>query len=139
MRFTRTANGTKKIILEITPLIDVVFLLIIFFMLTSSFILQPGIKVKLPEATSAPTQTSKEIILTITNTGQLYLNDEKILISELKVQLQALLSKSEDRVVIIKADRETLHGFVVRVLDIAKSAGAEKLAIATTPESIEKE
>lgn len=136
MNFSKKQRNNKKIILDITPLIDVVFLLIIFFMLTSSFILQPGIKVNLPSAQSAHTQSSKDIIITMTNTGQLFLNDEKVLVSELQIRLEKLLNHSNKKFVIIKADRDTLHGFVVRVLDIAKSAGAERLAIATTPETI---
>lgn len=137
MKF-KNYSSSKKIILEIAPLIDVVFLLLIFFMLTSSFVLQPGIKVKLPQAKSAVTQSARNIVITITQMGDLYLNNDKILVSELKVKLQTLLKKSKNGIVIIKADRDTLHGYVVRVLDIAKTAGAQKLAIATTPERIER-
>ncbi|MDI6703733.1 MAG: biopolymer transporter ExbD [bacterium] len=125
--------------LEIAPLIDVVFLLLIFFLLSSSFIFQPGIKVKLPEATTSEIKPKKDIFITITKDEALYLNGKITDMETLSSQLKKLILEDKQRFVIIKADKDTRHGKVVEVLDISKMVGVERLGIATSPRSKEEE
>ncbi|MEW5766739.1 MAG: biopolymer transporter ExbD [bacterium] len=131
MKFKRVK--IKEAGLDITPLIDVVFLLLIFFLLSSSFIMQPGIKVKLPEATTDDIKTKKDIFVTIARDDTYFLNEESISLAALPDKLRVLAAKEADQLLIIKADREVKHGRVVEVMDIAKKAGIDRLAIATEP------
>jgi biopolymer transport protein ExbD len=129
-RIRRTRPG-----LDLTPLVDTVLNLLIFFMLSSSFAFQPGIRVRLPEAASKEEEPKQDLVLLLTRDQRLYLNDELLQVSELGARLQAQLRHREDAVVIIKADKEVSHGSVVEVMDIAKAAGVVRIAIATTPKS----
>ena len=117
--------------LEIAPLVDIVLLLLIFFMLTSNFIMQPGIKITLPEAKTAKPQKEENIIVFITENSTIYLNGRKINIGELKDALEEKLKKTEKKAVILKADEKVNLGLAVKVMDIAKQAKAENLIIST--------
>jgi len=126
-------EGKKKVDthLNIAPLIDVVFLLLIFFMLSAHFVTQPGIKLTLPTANTAKLHPEEDIIISITNDSDLYLNEEKVDLDNLKDKLYARLDKSQKKIVIIKADEKIDLGLAVKVMDIAKQAEAEGLVIST--------
>jgi biopolymer transport protein ExbD len=130
-RIRRTRAG-----LDLTPLVDTVLNLLIFFMLSSSFAFQPGIQVRLPEAASKEEEPQQDIVLILTRDQRLYLNDDPVQMAELGTLLRQRLSGRPDGVVIIKADKEVTHGWVVEVMDIAKGAGAVRLAIATEPKAL---
>jgi biopolymer transport protein ExbD len=121
--------------LDLTPLVDTVLNLLIFFMLSSSFAFQPGILVRLPEAASKEEEPKQDLVLILTRDNRLYLNDDPLQLADLGARLRERLRDRKDRVVIIKADRDVLHGRVVEVMDIAKTAGAVRLAIATEPKA----
>lgn len=110
---------------------DVVFLLLIFFMLSSSFLIEPGIKLKLPATKTAEIQSDKKLILSVKKTGEIFLNERPVRLESLEEELRLLLPLQSEKLLIVRADKEALHGIVVEVLDKAKLAGAEKLAIAT--------
>jgi len=116
--------------LEIAPLVDIVLLLLVFFMLTSKFIMQPGIKITLPKAETARPQ-EEDIVVFITKDNRIYLNDREINIDELKEALKEKLEKSKKKNVILKADEKINLGLAVKVMDIAKQAKAENLVIST--------
>ncbi|MCK4325807.1 biopolymer transporter ExbD [bacterium] len=119
--------------IDLVPLIDVVFLLLIFLMLTATFTVQSGIKVSLPQAASAEEEIEKKFTVYLTTDGLLYLNEEEIDLETLPQRLKDLM-RAEGNVLIIKADKTTAHGKVVRVLDIACSAGVDRLVIAVERE-----
>ena len=116
-----------------SSLTDVVMLLLIFFLLSSSFVIQPGIKVQLPKAETGETQTDKNITVTLTEKGQVYLNTEQVTIETLGQKLSAAMQKATDKVVVIKADRDVTLQNTVQVIDIAKAVGATRFMIATQP------
>ncbi|NLB35239.1 MAG: biopolymer transporter ExbD [Elusimicrobia bacterium] len=113
------------------PMADVVFLLLIFFMITSSFALEPGISVDLPRALTSEEQPRQRILITITRDRTILLNDDIVSFDNLAGRLEALLASSRDSVLVVRADRDVPHGFVVRALDISREVGAGQLAIAT--------
>lgn len=117
---------------------DIVFLLLIFFMLSSSFLVEPGIKLKLPKTKTAEIQAERKLIVTITQDNKIYLNDKLIKLEKLEEELRLLLPLDEERLLIVRADTQVTHGLVIEILDIAKLAGAEKLAIATEKKSRSK-
>ena len=118
--------------LNIVTLLDVVLLLLIFFMLTTSFVLQSGIQVKLPEAAATKVESTKEITVTITKDNQIYLNQQKVSAKQLPQVLKETLARSKGKkLLVVRADKQVLHGTVVKVMDLSKRLGVDKLAIAT--------
>ncbi|MCG2675826.1 biopolymer transporter ExbD [bacterium] len=117
--------------LNIAPLIDVVFLLLIFFMLSSHFVTQPGIKITLPSAITAKLHPEEDIIISITEDSNLYLNERLVTLENLLEKLRIEITKTEKKTVIIKADEKIDLGLAVKVMDIAKQADAQKLIIST--------
>lgn len=126
-------EGRKRINmhLDIAPLIDIVFLLLIFFMLTANFIMQPGIKITLPAAKSSLPQEEDNIIISITKDNRIFLNESEKNLDELEFALQKKLEESEGKTVILKADEKINLGLAIKVMDIAKYVGSEKLVIST--------
>lgn len=119
--------------IDLVPLIDVVFLLLIFLMLTATFTVQSGIKVNLPQVASAEEEIEHQFTVYLTAGGLLYLNDEEIDWEILPARLKDLMREGET-ILIIKADRATAHGEVVRVMDIAASLGIDRLVIGVEKE-----
>jgi len=131
MKFSRLKRRTavQKGVIDIAPLVDVMFLLLIFFMLTSNFILQPGIKVHLPKAITSEIIDSENLIVSVTSQDLLYLNYKPIHIGV----LTELLDKAaqENSSVLIKADVGASLGRVVEIWDLCRQLGIEKVNIAT--------
>ncbi|MBI5207734.1 MAG: biopolymer transporter ExbD [Candidatus Firestonebacteria bacterium] len=114
---------------DITPMIDVTFMVVIFFMLTSTFVLQPGIEIKLPKAVTRDLKESKELVVVLTKDGDLFLNREKVTPVSLYHRLEN--DFRDQNLIIIMADRDVKHHNVVEVMDIAKQVGIKRIAIAT--------
>lgn len=109
--------------MEMSPLIDCIFQLLIFFMLSSTF-LTPAIKLTLPTATAEASQQNPELLITLDATGKIYLNTEQVTISELSRMLPQRLATSEKKVVTIRGDKAMQYEHFVTALDAAKRAGA---------------
>ena len=118
--------------LDLTPMVDVVFLLIIFFMVSTTFIAtESGLQVDLPQAQSAQPQTSDLPTVTITNDGRVFLAGLPVGLGELVELLQAAIASSGQTTVVLRADGSVAHAVVVEVMDLIRLAGAERIAIAT--------
>ncbi len=116
---------------DIAPLIDIVFLLLIFFMLTANFIMRPAIKISLPMARTAMPQEEENIIVFISENNKVYLNDEEVALKNLKDFLEKKLEMNQEKTVILKADEKVNLGLAVKIMDIAKDANAQGIAIST--------
>lgn len=116
-----------------SSLTDIVFLLLIFFLLSSSFVIQSGIKVQLPKSAAAEQETQRQIVITVTEKGLIFLNDRQVTTESLGAQLAPLIGEDRDKMVIIKADQTVSLQSAVQVMDIAKGVGALRLLIATQP------
>jgi biopolymer transport protein ExbD len=121
----------RKVIINITSLIDVLFLLLIFFIMSSTFIEQPGMKLELPESESATSEKMKELILEMKADGSMTLNQEPVNLDTIEEKFKRELPSLEEKTLVIKADKNVPHGTVVTVMDVAKMSGLEKLVIAT--------
>ncbi len=131
MRFRRKKK--EEIGLDLTPMVDTVFNLLIFFALSLNFIVLPGINIKLPQArTEDLPQGKREANILITKDNRIFLNRKPVSIDTLADELRSTL-KSKDSIIIIQADRDVRHGRVVEVMDIIKTSGFNRIAIATTP------
>jgi len=115
----------------LTPLIDIVFLLLVYFLLTTNFMVDEGIKIKLPQAKASAPQTEKEITVYVDRQGRAYLDNKETALNELFDRLQEMIEKNRDRLVVIKADRGVVINKAVRIMDVAKAAGAGRLCLAT--------
>lgn len=118
--------------LDMTPMIDVVFLLIIFFMVSSTLVKTRGMAVKLPRATSSEAETKNQIVISITTSGDIYVNEDLVTLQSMGGKLKDLSLKLEQNVVIIKGDKTIPYDKMVQVMDRAKLAGMEKISLATT-------
>jgi biopolymer transport protein ExbD len=125
----------RAVSMSITPLVDTMLNLLIFVLLLGAFVFQPAIRVRLPEAASKDEESKQEIVVVLTRDDHLYLNDDPLQTAQLGPHLQERLRNRGESVVIIRADKEVIHGRVVEVMDIAKNAGAARLVIATEPKS----
>ncbi|RMH73448.1 MAG: biopolymer transporter ExbD [Gemmatimonadetes bacterium] len=124
----------RKVIINITSLIDVVFLLLIFFMITTTFVEQPGITLDLPEAQATAETEPEEVVLVISAEGEIFLDQDPVEIDQLTTRLAAEFKHQAGKSLILRADQAVPHGTVVKVMDIAKTVGIEKLIVATTLE-----
>jgi len=117
--------------LDIAPLVDVVLNLLIFFMLTSHWVEEPAIKIKLPDSNTAESiwETSKTI--TITKQGEIYFMDKRVDLKNLRVAIQESLPEKEKGFLRIKADREAEVGLLVRVIDEVRLAGVKNFSVLT--------
>lgn len=117
---------------EYTSLTDIVFLLLIFFLLTSSFVVQTGVKLDLPQTKQMPPLIKQDIVVTVANGGNLIMvNEQKVDRGHLLEALKNKLNLNLDKLVIFRADQEIKIGNLVEMMDTAKLAGAQKVAIAT--------
>ncbi|MEE4310229.1 MAG: biopolymer transporter ExbD [candidate division KSB1 bacterium] len=121
----------RKVIINITSLIDVLFLLLIFFMVSSTFLEQPGMKLELPETKSHESEKIDKLVLQMFADQGMNLNGESITSDQLKNRFEELLPSLQEKTLVLKADRLVSHGEVVEVMDVAKLSGLEKIVIAT--------
>jgi biopolymer transport protein ExbD len=120
--------------INVIPLIDVLLVLLIFFMASASFVANGGLDVKLPASSNqSKNAATGQLRIVVLQDGTLQFDGKSVTEEELIQRLKANLGKSES--VVIRADEKSEHGSVVRAMDAAKSAGFEKVAIATTPKS----
>ena len=118
--------------INLTPLIDIVFLLLIFFMLTANFIQNEGLKINIPETKSTPAEVKKEnIIVYLTRENKIYFKGKFLTETQLFIELKKELKTNPEKIVILKSDKQALVENAIKILDIAKNAGAKKFVIAT--------
>ncbi|VBB42124.1 ExbD/TolR-like biopolymer transport protein [uncultured Desulfatiglans sp.] len=115
----------------LTSLIDIVFLLLIYFLLTTNFMVDEGIDVKLPQAEASRPQTRTEITVYVDAEGRAFLENTEMNLGELFKRLQELIGNAPDQMVLIKAERSVVLNKAVQVMDVAKAAGAGRLCLAT--------
>jgi len=119
----------EKGMMDLTPLVNVFFLLFIFFLFTSSFIFQPGIKVNLPKSVTSEVVQGDSIVLIVTKDDKVYLNDREINEDELISNLRIIAKEKNS--LLIKADSKASLGKVVSVWDICRKEGVSQVNIAT--------
>ena len=129
MRFRRPREEETR--LGIAPLIDIIFLLLIFFMVTSHFDVASGVRIKLPKVDRKIfNHEENKIILVIDKSGQTYLEGNKVDMETLKQSLVTFVHEKGIIQVILQADKDVAHGRVVEIMDLAKTTGADSIIIA---------
>lgn len=130
MRFRKKKEEEPRI--SIAPLIDIVFLLLIFFMVTSHFDIASGVRINLPKVTQKilGEEDESRIVLIVDKSAQIYLEGNKIEPEALEEKLQGLVKEKGLLNLVLQADKDVSHGNVVRIMDLAKSAGVRSIIIA---------
>ena len=125
----RKPDDTK---LDMTPLVDVVFLLIVFFMLSTTFIVLPGIRIDLPEATSQKIKLKKnKVVVSIHAEGDLFFGKDRVDRSAMLRRLQDAAAENPETLVLIKGDRGVDYGRIIDTLDMARRAGLQRIGMVT--------
>lgn len=131
----RPNHKEENVEVNLTPLIDVVFLLLIFFMVTTTFDRHAKLKVSLPESSAKTTQQQSDpLVLSIDAKGNYFINDRQVVnqsLDTLKQALQKVIGEDYDMALVLRADANTPHQAVVRAMDAASQLGLTKLSIAT--------
>lgn len=118
--------------IDLTPMVDCVFLLLIFFMISTTFVETPGLSIKLPESTAQTiAREPQELKIYLDKTGQIFHQDRPLTLEQFKVLLRQAGTAAGETTFLLLADREARHGQVVMLMDLAQEAGFGKLAIAT--------
>ncbi len=129
MEFKRTKYNHSY--LNIAPLVDVVFLLLLFFMLTSHLVEEPSVKVQLPESRTAITDKQTVPTVVITKEGVVYFMNQQVSIKELREIVKDSLSKAGQKRIRIKADRDVKLSLLISVIDEIRLAGVRDFSIVT--------
>ncbi len=140
MNFGSSRKSKGSVVLEVTPLVDVVFLLLIFFLLTATYVKNPHLDINLPKASlNQVSSHKKDIEVLIREDGELRYDNKNVSLEQLEGILRAEYSENDETIVIVRADKDSRHGKVVDVMDLAKRIGFNKLAIAIRAKSAEME
>lgn len=115
----------------LTSLIDMVFMLLIYFLLTANFMVDEGISIKLPQARAGTPQNERLVTVNIDREGRIFIGSRECVEGTLLHHLKEILVGRRNKLVVVKADRGVMLDKAVKVLDLAKAAGAERLSLAT--------
>ena len=115
---------------NLTPMLDVVFIMLIFFIVTASFVKESGMDVNRPDAATAVVKPRGNILVAITPSGQIWIDKRQVDIRSIRANLERLYAENPQGAVVIQADEESKNGLLVAVMDAAKLAGIENVSIA---------
>ncbi len=130
MNFKNGKSRTRTTLVDISPLIDVVFLLLIFFMVSTTFIDEAGLPLDLPSSVSKGIKKTENVSISISKEGQITIGEEKVSKDNLVAKIKEKLKTSKKKEVIIKADKDARYELVYLVMDSSRQAGAKALSVA---------
>lgn len=130
MRYNHTDQESSAANVNLTPLIDVVFILLIFFLVTASFTKEAGIDVNRPTAQTAVRQEQGNLIIAINKAGEIWIDNQLVDLKTIRAHIERLHAQNPEGTVIILADKESQTGTAVDVLDQVRLAGVTNVAIA---------
>ncbi|HKK99289.1 MAG: ExbD/TolR family protein [Desulfotignum sp.] len=131
LNITAARRAQKQTLeLNIAPLIDMVFILLIFFLVTTSFVKETGVDINRPTATTAVTTAPNTILIGVTKEGTVHLDRREIDVRAVRANVERAMAENPEAAVVIVADKDSTTGLVIDVMDACKLAGAENVAIA---------
>ena len=134
MDFNLPRRKQKDVGIEMGPLMDIVFILLIFFVVTSSFTRETGVDVTKPQAQSASQLEKENLLIAITREGTIHMNERQVDLASLQDILKQSLAKAPDREAVVIADKESETGVLVQVIDMCNLAGVKKVSLAAQAE-----
>ncbi len=128
MKVVQEQNDNEEI--DMTPMLDVVFILLIFFIVTASFVKEAGIEVNRPEAATAVKKERANILVAITDKGDVWINKRHVDIRSVQANIERLKAENPQGTVVIQADKKATTDTLIKVMDAARSAGVYDVSIA---------
>ncbi|TOE68452.1 biopolymer transporter ExbD [Vibrio parahaemolyticus] len=132
MKRSYSSDSSDETAIDMTPMLDIVFIMLIFFIVTTSFVKEAGLEVNRPTASSAQTVKKGNIMVAIGAAGDVWVDKRRIEVDAVRANIERLRAESPDGAVVIQADTEANAGVVVKVMDQIKMAGVESISIAAT-------
>ena len=119
--------------INVTPLVDVMLVLLIIFMVTAPMLMQ-GVEVNLPKTTTKNIKTKEEpLMLTVNKEKEIFIEKHRITLDNLEIKIQKIFQNRRDKAILLRADKEVPYGFVIKVIAKVKQAGIDKLGMVTEP------
>jgi len=119
--------------INVTPLVDVMLVLLIIFMVTAPMLMQ-GVEVNLPKTTTKNIKTKEEpLMLTVNKEKEIFIEKHRIKLDNLEIKIQKIFQNRRDKAILLRADKEVPYGFVIKVIAKVKQAGIDKLGMVTEP------
>ena len=128
------SKGDSTAAMNITPLIDMVFILLIFFAVNASFVKEAGVEIERPSARSAVTQQQANIMIAVTENGEVWIDRQRVDSRSVRGHVERLHAENPEGAVVILADDKSQTGLVIEVLDQVRLAGVENVAVAASPD-----
>ena len=119
---------------DMTPMLDVVFIMLIFFIVTSSFVKESGIDINRPEASTATVKEQGNILIAISAADDIWIDKRKIDVRAVRANVERLHAENPQGAVVVQADKNSKNGVLVKVLDQVRLAGVSNVALAATPQ-----
>lgn len=130
--FDDTQDGEDEGGIDLTPMLDVVFIMLIFFIVTASFIKEAGIEINRPEAATASKQDQANILIAISASGEIWIDRRRVDIRNVRANIERLHAENPQGAVVIQADKQSTNEKLVAVMDAARSAGVYNVSIAAS-------
>ncbi len=128
------AGSDEESEVNLTPMLDVVFIMLIFFIVTASFVKESGVDVNRPDAATAIRQERGNILIAISPSGQIWIDKRQVDPRAVRANIERLRAENPEGSVVIQADKESKNGLLVTVMDAARQAGVFNVSIAAQPE-----
>ena len=129
--FSQTVEQEEESAIDITPMLDIVFIMLIFFIVTATFVKESGIDVNRPDANTATQQDRANILIAIDETGAIFIDRRRVEIDALRANIERLHAENPQGTVVIQADENASTKQLVAVMDASREAGVYDVAIAT--------
>lgn len=130
MRLGRRQSQQEEAQIDLTSMLDIVFIMLIFFIVTSSFVRESGVEVNRPTASNVVNQKDAGIFVAITSANDIFIDKRQVDVERVQATLEHLLLEQPEASLVIQADEHAYNGTVVQVMDAAKGAGVKSIALA---------
>ena len=131
MKQIQNLMDEEEATIDLTPMLDVVFIMLIFFIVTASFVKESGIDVNRPEASTAVKKDKASILVAINDTNEVWINKRRVDIRAVQANIEQLRAENPKGSVVIQADKKSTTETLIKVLDATRAAGVEDAAVAT--------
>jgi biopolymer transport protein ExbD len=131
MKQIQNLMDEEEATIDLTPMLDVVFIMLIFFIVTASFVKESGIDVNRPEASTAVKKDKASILVAINDTNEIWINKRRVDIRAVQANIEQLRAENPKGSVVIQADKKSTTETLIKVLDATRAAGVEDAAVAT--------
>ena len=117
--------------INMTPMLDIVFIMLIFFIVTASFVKESGIDIQRPSAVTSESKEQASIVVAINEVGEIWIDKRAVDVRSVRANIERLRAENPQGSVVIQADKNSTNGLLVQVMDAARQAGVENVSIAT--------